>query len=506
MKTAVIYARYSSERQTEQSIEGQIRVCTEYAKRNDIVIVDTYIDRAMSGTNDNRNDFQRMLKDCSKQAWDYVLVYKLDRFSRNKYEMATHRKTLRDNGIKLLSAMENIPDSPEGIILESLLEGMAEYYSAELSQKVRRGMNESRQKGLYTGGSVIYGFKVIDKKVHINEDESAIVIRMYQEYAAGRYVKDIIADLHSEGVTFRGKPFTKNTVYNILNNEKYSGVYHFKGEVFTNIFPRIVPEKLFEIVHAKTSENRYGKHISDTVYILKNKMKCGYCGKTVASESGTARNGTTLRYYKCSGRKKESSKCPKDTIKKDVLENLIVEITLKAFEDTAALSFLAEQIIELHENRTNDTSVINLLLEEKENLTKSINNILDAIAEGYRSSKTKEKLEEYEARLDIVEGKILTERSKEKSHLTKQDIMKFIGKCIKKEPEQMIKLLIKEIILYNDKIEIYYNFIDKIRPDDFVHQAFSFYTTEINLDVKEQNKATNTENEINLAITINLYI
>ena len=134
MKTAVVYARYSSERQTEQSIEGQLRVCTEYAKSNDIVIVDTYIDRAMTGTNDNRTDFQRMLKDASKQAWDYVLVYKLDRFSRNKYEMAMHKKTLRDNGIKLLSAMENIPDTPEGIILESLLEGMAEYYSADVSR------------------------------------------------------------------------------------------------------------------------------------------------------------------------------------------------------------------------------------------------------------------------------------------------------------------------------------------------------------------------------------
>lgn len=123
MKTAVIYARYSSERQTEQSIEGQVRVCNEYAERNNILILDTYIDRAMTGTNDNRTDFQRMLKDSAKQAWDYVLVYKLDRFSRNKYEMAMHKKTLRDNGVKIVSAMENIPDTPEGIILESLLEG-----------------------------------------------------------------------------------------------------------------------------------------------------------------------------------------------------------------------------------------------------------------------------------------------------------------------------------------------------------------------------------------------
>ena len=182
MKTGVIYARYSSERQTEQSIEGQIRECTEYAKRHDILIVDTYIDRAMTGTNDNRTAFQKMLKDCSKQAWDIVLVYKLDRFSRNKYEMAMHRKTLRDNGIKLVSAKENIPDSPEGIILESLLEGMAEYYSAELSQKVLRGMRESRIKGNYTGGFLLFGYKVENKKILIDEAQAPIAKRIFQEY------------------------------------------------------------------------------------------------------------------------------------------------------------------------------------------------------------------------------------------------------------------------------------------------------------------------------------
>ena len=124
MKTAVIYARYSSDKQTEQSIEGQLRVCYEFAERNDYKILGTYIDRAISGTTDNRAEFQRMLKDSNKMAWDAVMVYKLDRFSRNKYEMAIHKKTLRNNGIRVISVTENIPDTPEGIILESLLEGI----------------------------------------------------------------------------------------------------------------------------------------------------------------------------------------------------------------------------------------------------------------------------------------------------------------------------------------------------------------------------------------------
>ena len=183
MKYAVIYARYSSDNQTEQSIEGQVRVCKEYAERNDILVIDSYIDRAMTGTNDHRPEFQRMIKDSSKKEWDYVIVYKLDRFSRNKYESVIHRKTLKDNGVKLLSAMENIPDTPEGIILEGLLESMNQYFSAELSQKTKRGMKENRLKGYSQGGRLVYGYKKNDKKIVIDENEAAIVRYIYEKYA-----------------------------------------------------------------------------------------------------------------------------------------------------------------------------------------------------------------------------------------------------------------------------------------------------------------------------------
>ena len=156
-KIGVIYARYSSSVQTEQSIEGQVRECLAYAQRNGIAILDTYVDRATTGTNDKRESFQKMLKDAHNGAWDCVLVYKLDRFSRNKYEMAIHRKALRDNGVKLISATENIPDSPEGVILETVLEGLAEYYSLDISQKTKRGKRESRLKGNFQGGAIKIG-------------------------------------------------------------------------------------------------------------------------------------------------------------------------------------------------------------------------------------------------------------------------------------------------------------------------------------------------------------
>ncbi len=158
MKLSVIYARYSNDSQTEQSIEGQVLVCKEYTERNGIKILEYYVVRAMTGTNDNWPEFQRMLADAKKRQWDCILVYKFDRFSRNKYESVIHKKNLKDIGITVVSAMENIPDTPEGIILESLLEGLNQYYSAELSQKVKRALRESRMKGNYYGGIRPYGY------------------------------------------------------------------------------------------------------------------------------------------------------------------------------------------------------------------------------------------------------------------------------------------------------------------------------------------------------------
>ena len=245
MKTAVIYARYSSDSQTEQSIDGQLRVCEEYAKKNNILIVQTYIDRAMTGTNDKRPDFQQMLKDSYKKQWDYVLVYKLDRFSRNKYESVVHKKTLKENGVKLISAMENIPDSPEGIILESLLEGMNQYYSAELAQKIKRGMHETRLKGLFQGGALAYGYKVEERKIIIDLESAIVVKYIFEQYDLGMYASDIVNELNSKGIKIKGKKFIKNTIYKILRNEKYTGIYKFKDEVITNMYPKIIETEQF---------------------------------------------------------------------------------------------------------------------------------------------------------------------------------------------------------------------------------------------------------------------
>ena len=483
MQTAVIYARYSSYGQTEQSIEGQVRECTDYARLNNILIIDSYIDRAMTGTNDNRQDFQRMLKDSSKKAWDLVLVYKLDRFSRNKYEMAIHRKTLKDNGIRLVSVKENIPDTPEGIILESMLEGMAEYYSVELAQKVMRGQKETRIKGNYCGGGIPYGYKVdkIDgeKKYVIREEEAAVVVRIFEEYAAGRICRDIIDGLTADGIYARdGKPFGRCAIYGILQNERYTGVYRHKRDgVFLNTFPRIVPQQLFDTVRQICENNKLGGHRNEEPFLLRGKMKCGYCGSNIRGDSGTSSTGQVSKYYTCASRKQLKDKCKKHSLRKEDLEKLVIDITLKVLDDPKNLEPLVDKIFELNEKRAEVNNTLLILQSEMVETQKAIDNLMRAMEQGIITSTTKERLQELEGRKEEIKARLFVEDSKARIKISKPEILKFINKAIREEPAQMIRLLIKRIVLYDDKIEIYYNTTDRKRPDEEdTHQAFSFYT------------------------------
>ena len=202
-----------------------------------------------------------------------------------------------------------------------MIEGYAEYYSAELSQKVKRGMNETRQKGNFTGGTIIYGYKVENHKVVIDEEKAEVVRFIYDQYAQGVYVKDIIKTLTERDIFNRGKKFARNTVYNILKNEKYSGIYRHGNEVFTNMYPQIVGAEIYENVRRKTETNKYGTRSVEVVYLLRNKIKCGYCGSPISAECGTAKNGQKIRYYKCLGRKHQSG-CKKSQVEKKYSKNM----------------------------------------------------------------------------------------------------------------------------------------------------------------------------------------
>ena len=244
--TAVIYARYSSDNQREESIEGQIRECTAYAEKNGITIVKHYIDRAISAKTDNRPQFQQMIKDSERGIFDVIIVWKLDRFARNRYDSARYKTQLKRNGVKLVSATEVISAGPEGIILESVLEGYAEYYSADLSEKVVRGMTENALKGIYNGGTIPFGY-MIDETRHYQPDPllAPYVEQTFQKYADGATMTDLRDWLKAHNIkNSMGGEMSYNTIQRMLSNRRYIGELRLRDVVQPNAIPALVSGEL----------------------------------------------------------------------------------------------------------------------------------------------------------------------------------------------------------------------------------------------------------------------
>ena len=494
MQKEVIYARYSSGVQTEQSIEGQVRVITDYAKNNDIQIVDSYIDRATTGTNDNRAAFQKMMKASSKKNWDLVLVYKLDRFSRNKYEMAIHRKTLRNNGIKLVSVTENIPDSPEGVILESVLEGMAEYYSMDLSQKTKRGKQETRLKGNLEGGRPPFGYKVVkingENKVVVCEEDAAIVRRIFEECLSGKVPAKIAEGLAADGIRNRsGKFFIERNINDMLHNEKYIGVYRSKtGGVFLNICPRIISDSYFELAKRMLVENRRLGYTAREPFILKHKLKCGCCGERMRGTSVTISSGKKYRYYCCANRAKSKELCIRKAINQQDIEQLVVNTIQKVLDTPDGLDLLVDRIYKIHESKSQNNDTLNVLLKEKKRCQESIDNLIGVIEKGIVTDTVKERLSTYEEQLSAINEKIAENGSIVNTQLTKEDVREKLLKVLSATPAQIIRILIKKIVLYTDKLEIYFNYTHNNGPDENSHQAICFYSEKITLENTEGTK------------------
>ncbi len=275
----VIYARYSSDNQREESIEGQIRECTTFAEKNGITVLTSYIDRAYSARTDNRPDFQRMIRDSEKGLFDIIIVWKLDRFARDRYDSAHYKRQLKKNGVKVISATEIISDSSEGVLMESVLEGMAEYYSRELSEKVTRGMTENALKHRYNGGALPFGYTINkEQQFEPNPIEAPIVLEIFTQYANGDNMQAILNKLNGKGIhRSNGRKFSLDAISRMLNNRRYIGEYKFKDMVFPDGIPAIVPIELFEKVQERLAKTRKApaRHKAEDDYLLSTKLFCG---------------------------------------------------------------------------------------------------------------------------------------------------------------------------------------------------------------------------------------
>lgn len=463
-KRAVIYARFSSHNQTEQSIEGQLRECYEYARRHDLTIEGEYIDRALTGTTDKRPSFLKMINDSKKKTFDYVLVYQLDRFARNRYDSANYKAKLKKNGVRVLSARENISDDASGILIEGVLESMAEYYSAELSQKVKRGFRESLSKGYFTGGRDLFGYDVVDKHWVLNPDEAAIVKEIFDRYKHGEKTHSIAARLNERGIRNKnGTEFGIDSITRILHNRKYTGKIEYNGEIYTNVTPAIVDEETFNECQRIVAMHQHRQKTlhSHSPYFLSGRLFCGKCGSNITSESGTNKEGRVYYYYKCTGRRKKI--CDQRNLQKKQIEDLVFDATAKYVLTPETINRLAVEVTKKFNAGLQNSVDIAVLQKQQKDVQRAINGFLSAIAEGIVTQSTKDKLFELEQENERLENCIAAEKDKSVAPISEQEVRAFLKYFANKKYDsddamgEFFTSFIYRVVLFDDCVFIFYN-------------------------------------------------
>lgn len=473
MENAVIYARYSSHNQREESIEGQVRRCRAFAEQNNFVIVGEYIDRAISGRTDNRAGFQRMIEDSGKHQFTAVIMYTLDRFARDRYDAAMYKHILRNNGVRLYYTEQAITQDPEGVIFEALLEGMAEYYSANLARGVKRGLHENALKCMVTGGYMILGYrKSVDNKYEIDPKTAPIVREIFDLYTNGKSQRQIVDALNDKGYrTKRNKPFSLSIINKILCNKRYTGVYAYGGVEVAGGIPAIVEVEQYERAQELMTKNKRktGRMTSPAAYLLTGKLFCGMCGSPMLGESGTSKTGAIYNYYKCFERKKNKT-CEKSNERKEWLERLVVQETINTVLQPDAIDYISSKIAEIAERENNDTSRLVELQNDLNDTQKAIRNILRLVEQGVDTDDVSDRLLDLNAQKKDLQKQIAREETK-KPKITKKKVECWLYGFLRGDPKdvqyqaRIIDTLVNRVFVFDGddggkKIVITYNISD----------------------------------------------
>lgn len=394
----------------------------------DIDLLKIYVDEAKSGTNDNREQFLELIADSNKNKFNIVIVHKLDRFARNRYDSAFYKKKLKENGVKLLSVLERLDDSPESIILESVLEGMAEYYSKNLAREVMKGMKETALDCKHNGGIPPLGYDVDihTKKYIINENEALAIRKIFELYLLGYGYSSISDELNCYGYKTKvGKPFTKNSIRDILFNEKYMGVYVFnkrapggKNHIYKEAdqiikikggIPAIVSEEIFIKAQKKLNSNSKGPRAVNIkeYYLLTGKVFCGNCNSAYTGGGYRGgRGGKKYYIYQCTGKK--NNKCSNKDIRKDLIESFVIEqLKQNIFNDDSIEKLCSEIITYINKTQQNNKEDLTFLTQKKESLSNKINSAMDLLLEGLINKDTVyKKINDLQSELNICIDKI----------------------------------------------------------------------------------------------------
>lgn len=461
---AVIYARYSSLKQDENTIEAQIRYCQEYCERNHYSVVGEYIDRATSASShiEKRTNFLKMISDSNKHSFDAVIVFKLDRFARNRYDSATYKAKLKKNNVVVLSATENISNDKESIILESVLEGMAEYFSKDLAEKVISGMREAALRCQYVGGFVPYGYKIVDKQFVLDDEKAPIVKECFERFDKGEPIVNLIRDLNKRHIVApRGKEWNKNSFHNMFANYRYTGKYIFQDIVIENGIPSIVDKKLFERVNEKMSAKKktYERLYTKGNFLLSCKLVCGECGKPIYGRCGTSKSGKKYYYYQCDGNAKH--KCNLKPIPKDQLELLLCD-NLKSNLTPELIELVADKLVEQVNQYNKENNQAELLEQDLQDKEKRIENLMASL-EIYRSESVLTRIKQLELDKKEIE-RALEYANRDKIHIEKDMVLFYFDKLLSNDIEDLsvqknlLSIVCDKARVFHDRVEVDYIF------------------------------------------------
>ncbi len=513
MKNAVIYARFSSHSQNEQSIEGQLAECYAFAQRSDLRIVHEYIDRALTGTTDKRPDFLQMIEDSKRKGFQYIIVYQLDRFARNRYDSAMYKAKLKKNGVRVLSAKENITDDASGILVEGVLESMAEYYSAELSQKVKRGIALSASKCKYFGGVVPLGYKIDSEKNYvIDEDTAPIVQTAFKMLASGYNYAEIARYFNERGIkTAKGVEWGKHSFHTLFCNRKYIGYYTFQGTEIAGGVPQIIDNELFDEVQRVLA--RYAAAPSrgkaKVEYILSDKLIYGLCGNKMTGVSGKSKSGTLYHYYKCVGTLKDG--CRKRAVSKQLIEDEIITAIIGDGTERNRYGVLTDEFIDMVAAETytliqaerNDSEIKRLESLVADN-QKAINNLMQALMLGKIADTILAQIEKLESENKELNDTIESEKALQINY-SYADIRKWLlhfrtlDYTNTKHRKDLIDTFIYRVLLYDDKMKVLFHLKSGQKEELLLNLIFPDYPDGNDDENENQDKEKETANAISFS-------
>ena len=464
VKTAVIYARFSCSKQREASIADQVRVCSDWCAREGYEIVATYRDEAVSGRTDNRPAFQEMIANAGES--DIVLVYMMDRFSRDIYDAPIYKKMLRDKGVRVMSATETLPDGPESMLMESMYEAMAAMESAKIGIRSKRGMEGNALACLYNGDRVFgYAVDPETKRYVIDDYQADIVRECFNLRAQGESVNSIARIMAAKGVkTYRGKPCSHTMVQNLLRNVRYKGVYKWGDIEVDGGMPAIVTLEEWDMAQNANQAKRRKLEQWDE-YAFTGKAVCGGCAHNMVGTSGRGKNNVKYTYYTC------GNKCGKvKNVPRDWLENHVAEALREFVSDRETALVIGRRLEEYQAecNPNRDRQRAQAAIREAD---KSLANILNAIEQGIIAPGIQERIDELQAEKDRAQRILDTTHD---YTLTAESFADFLQFASTLTDEKLIDMLVWQIVVKNEEIIVALNYdVEPNVPQRFTIDGFA---------------------------------